>query len=230
MNVKKITLVSLAIVAALAGCSVAPKAAPMSEAPKPPATMPAMTLRPGDKVDLKFYYAQELNESQQVAPDGTLTLQLVGEVRAAGKTPSQLSSELKDAYASHLKYPNVAVIVRETVQRKVYVAGEVVTPGMVDLPHDMTVLEAIMNRGGFALTTAQTKEVVVMRYVDGQRRGYKVNLQDAIEGGYANDFVLQPQDIVFVPRTTITNVDNFVDQYISKLIPQTGFVFTPFGN
>lgn len=227
MNAKKITILSLAVVAALAGCTVAPKAAPMSQAPKVPASQPATVMRAGDKVDLKFPYASEFNESQQIAPDGSLTLQLLGEVRAAGKTPSQLSAELKDAYAAHLKYPNVTVVVRESVQRKVFVAGEVVTPGMIDLNYEMTILDAIMMRGGFALTTAQTKEVVVMRYENGQRRGYKVDLQGAIEGGRANDFVLQPQDIVFVPRTTITNVDNFVDQYISKVIPQTGFIYTP---
>ena len=228
MNAKKIAILAFAAAVTVAGCGpVAKHAADMSTAPKPPTTAPATVLRAGDKVDLKFYYAGELNESQQVAPDGTLTLQLVGLVQAAGKTPTDLSKELNDAYAAHLKYPQVAVIVRESAQRKIYVTGEVVTPGMIDLSYDMTIMDAIMNRGGFALTTAQTREVLVMRYENGQRRGYKVDLQDAIEGGRHTDFQLQPQDIVFVPRTPITNIDNFIEQHITKMVP-SGILFTPF--
>ena len=60
--------------------------------------------------------------------------------------------------------------------------------------------------------------------VDGKRVGYKLDVEDWLKGAEHTPFMLQPQDIVFVPRTTITNVDNFVDQYISKIIPQTGFI------
>lgn len=213
-----------ALLVLVAGCEVAPKAKPSSEA-KPLAAAP-MTLRAGDKVELKFFYAPELNDTQQIMPDGTIALQLVGNVDAAGKTPRQLGDELQNAYAAHLKNPNVSVVVREMYQRKVYVAGEVLQPGLVDLPGDMSVLEAVMSRGGFNMTTAEVSSVVVMRYENGQRVGYKVDLKNAMAGGASDQFHLQPQDIVYVPRTAVVNMNVFLEQYVTNMIPQTGFVYT----
>ena len=207
------------------GCNVAPKARPASEA-KAPTTQQAMTLRPGDQIELKFFYAPEINDTQKIMPDGTIMLQLVGSVQAGGKTPGELAADLKSAYAEHLKYPTVTVIVREMLQQKVYVAGEVVQPGMVDLPGPMSVLEAVMGRGGFDMTTAEISSVVVMRHENGKRVGYKVDLKEAFAGGEVEPFMLQPQDIVFVPRTAVVNVNNFLEQYVAGVIPQSGFVYT----
>ena len=105
---------------------------------------------------MKFYYANELNDTQQIMPDGTISLQLIGSIAAAGKRPAELADDLQRAYSAHLKYPNVAVIIREMYQRKVYVAGEVIQPGLVDLAGELSPLEAIMYRGGFNMTTAET--------------------------------------------------------------------------
>lgn len=208
----------------IAGCNVAPKAKPASEAP--PVDPAVLTLRPGDKLDLKFYYAPELNESQQIRPDGKLALQLIGEVQAAGKTPSQLGDDLQKAYSTQLKYPQVTVVLRDQLQQKVYVAGEVMQPGLVDLPGPMSALDAVMSSGGFNMTTAETSSVIVMRYVDGKRVGYKINLKDAMLGGTSEQFALAPQDIVFVPRTAVVNVNNFLDQYVNSMVPQTGFTYS----
>jgi protein involved in polysaccharide export with SLBB domain len=106
----------------------------------------------------------------------------------------------------------------------VYVAGEVQKPGLLDMPADMSVLQAVLASGGFNTTTAQTKQVLIIRQVGDKRVGYELNVEDALLGGEHASFMLQAQDIVYVPRTTITNVNNFVDQYISKIIPQTGFI------
>ena len=220
-------LVAIALLSAgslvYTGCNVAPKARPASEAK--PADPAILTLRPGDELELKFYYAPELNERQKIRPDGKLSLQLVGEVQAAGKTTAELADELKGLYAKDLKYPQVTVVVREQLLQKVYVAGEVSQPGMVDLAGPMSALDAVMASGGFNMTTAETSSVIVMRYVDGKRIGYKVNLKDVMLGGEHEPFALAPQDIVFVPRTAVVNVNNFLDQYVQGLIPQTGFTF-----
>lgn len=220
------TLVAFAaLLALLTGCEVAPKAKPARDAA--PASAPGpMTLRAGDKVELKFFYAPELNDTQQIMPDGTIALQLVGNIDAAGKTPKQLAEELQNVYAAHLKNPNVSVVVREMYQRKVYVAGEVLQPGLVDLPGNMSVLEAIMSRGGFNMSTAEVSSVVVMRHEGNQRVGYKIDLKEAMKGGANEPFQLQPQDIVYVPRTAIVNMNLFLEQYVANMIPQTGFVYT----
>lgn len=208
----------------IAGCTVAPHARPASQAPAP--TTQAMTLHSGDKLELKFYYAPELNDTQNIRPDGKITLQLLGDIQAAGRTPDQFGDDLQKAYAPQLKYPQVSVIVRESTQAKVYVTGEVERPGPIDLPGDMSALDAVMASGGFAMTTAATDSVIVMRQVDGRRVGYKVDLHKAMMGDSHAEFVLAPQDIVYVPRTEITNVDNFVEQYLTNVIPQSGLFYT----
>ncbi len=225
MKLQTMNIVGFLMVLAVAGCNVAPKAKPASEAPMP-TTQAATTLQPGDNVELKFFYAPELNDTQRVLPDGTLTLQLVGSVKVVGKTSAEVSDLLKTAYSEHIKYPSVQVILRDQLQQKVYVAGEVIQPGIVDLYGHLTVLDAVMNRGGFDMTTAEISTVVVMRHENGKRVGYKVDLRDAIAGGETASFYLQPQDIVFVPRTAVVNINNFLEQYVAGLIPQTGFVYT----
>jgi len=185
-----------------------------------------MVLHSGDKLELKFYYAPELNDTQVIRPDGKITLQLLGDIQAAGRTPGEFTQDLQAAYSTQLKYPQVSVIVRESQLSKIYVTGEVERPGAIDMGGDMSVLDAVMTVGGFNMTTAATDSVIVMRQENGKRVGYKVNLHDALVGGEHTGFALAPQDIVFVPRTAIVNVDNFVQQYFNDTVPQTGFIYT----
>ncbi|MBC7785205.1 MAG: polysaccharide biosynthesis/export family protein [Burkholderiales bacterium] len=224
MNLKIIAAFAASTLLMFGGCDAAPKAKPASAAPA--AKFDGMALRSGDRVELKFFYAPELNDTQQIMPNGKLSLQLIGDVQAAGKAPGDLAEELKTAYSQHLKYPNVSVIVREMYQRKVYVTGEVIQPGLVDLAGELSPLEAIMNRGGFAMTTAETSSVIVIRHEGDKRVGYKIDLKTAMAGGESANFQLQPQDIVYVPRTAVVNMNNFLEQYVTNMIPQSGFIYT----
>lgn len=224
MNAKHV-LIAAATVALIGACDVTPKAKPAREAPPPaPSTRP-LTLRPGDKVEIKFPYTPEFNDTQQIRADGLITLQVVGDIKADGMTCGELADKLADGYRSELKYPRPAVILRDSYQRKVYVAGEVEKPGLLDMPTDnMDVFQAVMASGGFKTTFAQTRQVLIVRQEGTKRVGYQLDLEAAMQGGEHEPFYLQPQDVVFVPRTPITNVDNWIDQHISKIIPQTGFI------
>jgi len=187
---------------------------------------PRVDLAPGDVVEVKFFYTPELNESQTVRPDGYIALQLVGEVKVQGKSPSELRDELLRLYEPHLKDPEVAVIIRSFYNRRVYVGGQVMTPGIVEMPGKMTVLEAIMRAGGFDLREAEVRNVVVIRHKDGQRYGYSVNLKSALAGNETEQFFLEPKDIVYVPRTEIAKLGQWIDQHINKIIPDTGIIYT----
>lgn len=182
-----------------------------------------MALMPGDVIEVKFFYTPELNENQMVRPDGKIALQLIDEVEVEGKTPARLRQKLLELYAPHLKSPEIAVVVRSLYNRRVFVGGEVIRPGIVEMPGQMTLLEAVMQAGGFDLTKAEVKNVIVIRHGNGQRYGYSVNLEPALEGRNVPPFYLGPEDIVYVPRTTIVKVDQWVDQHINKIIPDTGF-------
>jgi len=94
------------------------------------------------------------------------------------------------------------------------------------MPGKTNVLEAIMQAGGFIFPEAETRNVVVIRHIDGQRYAYAVNLEPALKGRRSEPFYLEPQDIVYVPRTKITEVGQWVDQHINNLIPEMGVFFT----
>ena len=96
-----ISLAGLILFSTLLGCAtVQPAKTPMEMASEPEARL---TLGPGDVLDIKFYYAPELNESQTVRPDGKITLQLIGEVAVKGKAPAELQEELVRAYTGAIK-------------------------------------------------------------------------------------------------------------------------------
>ena len=186
----------------------------------------AYTLSPGDQIDIKFYYTPELNETQAVRPDGQIALQIIGEVRAAGKTPAELRGLLRRLYASLLKDPEISVVVRSFSNNRVFVGGQVLIPGSIEMNGSMTALEAIIQAGGIDYKEAEVKNVVVIRHRNGTRYGYLLNLAPMLEGKETQPFFLEPKDIVYVPQTQIAKVNQWIDQHINKIIPQTGFMFS----
>lgn len=185
-----------------------------------------VALVPGDAIEVRFFYTPELNVTQTVRPDGKIAVQLIGEVKAQGKTPAELRDELLKLFTPHLKAPEITVIVQSFRDRRVFVGGQVMTPGIVQMPGKMTVLEAIMEAGGFNLRGAEVKNVVVIRHKGGQRYGYALDLKASLAGEETKPFFLEPKDIIYVPRTKIAVLDQWIDQHINKLIPRTGFVYT----
>ena len=174
----------------------------------------------GDQLDVKFFYQPELNESLTVRPDGRISLQLVQELKIVGMTPSQLTEKLTKAYSAELAKPSITVIVKAFNAQRVFVDGEVNKAGLVAMIGPMTVLQSIAQGGGLK-DTARTNEVIVVRRVaENKVASLVVNLDYAIDGtDMRQDILLQPNDIVFVPKTSIANVDVWVDQYIRRLLP-----------
>ncbi|MHC4203229.1 MAG: polysaccharide biosynthesis/export family protein [Planctomycetota bacterium] len=185
-----------------------------------------LDLSAGDVVEISFYYTPELNVSQTIRPDGKIALQLIGEVSVQGKTPSELRAELLESYARILKQPDITVLIRSFYERRVYVGGNVMAPGVFDMPGQMTLLEAIIQAGGLNLVQAEVRNIVVIRHEGDQRYGYAVDLGPALQGSESQPFYLRPKDIVYVPQTKIAKVGQWVDQHINQLVPQIGFTFS----
>lgn len=177
-------------------------------------------IQTGDILDIKFFYNPELNEQVTVRPDGRISLQLASEIPAAGLTPAQLTETLVKNYEKELANPGITVIVRSFSSQRIYVDGEVVKPGMVNLVGPMTVLQSIAEAGGFK-DTAKTSQVLIIRKTEQSKPlAIAVNLDDvrkAADG--SQDILLAPFDIVYVPKSAVANVNQFVDQYIRRNIP-----------
>jgi len=205
----------------------APRAGAGSEqAARRPGSWPVMKLVPGDEIEINFFGAPELNTMQAIRRDGKISLQLVGEIMAAGKFPEELQDELRALYGKELQIKDVSVILR--VPPSVLVSGSVLVPGRVPLNRPLTVLDAIMEAGGFDPREAETKKVVLIRQEKGKYKGAVYNFKKALKGGKNNDtYYLQPFDIVYVPRTTIARLNQWVDQYINEMIPSLGWSYNP---
>lgn len=225
---KKIFFHLLPIIAGLlivVSCSSALKTpAALDERQAAPAPPKAYQIETGDSLDIKFFYNSELNESVVVRPDGRISLQLVQDVQAAGLTPEQLKDTLYDKYRTQIKLPEITVLVRSFSAQKVYVDGEVFRPGLFPLTGQMTIFQSLASAGGLK-ETARTQEIIIIRRGPENRPFSRViNLEKVIDGtDPTQDLLLFPADIIFVPRSSIANINLWIDQYIRKNIP------VPFG-
>jgi polysaccharide export outer membrane protein len=156
-------------------------------------------LREGDVLKIAFPGAPNLNTTQQIRRDGKITLPLVGDVFAAGKTRPALEAELLDLYKPQLVTKEVTVTV-ESSSFDVYVTGAVLRPGKVISSRPLTALEAIMEAGGPDYSRANLKSVVVTRTSKDHVEHFKLNLKGTLYGDSNEPFYLKPSDIVFVPE------------------------------
>ena len=212
----------------LAGCTVPrPRNWEPQEHSYPP---DAMLIAPGDVISVVFFGAPELSAPNQlVRRDGRISLQLVGNVKVAGYTPYQVQVALKKLFEDQLQVKEISVSIVSPAP--IYVSGAVGNPGPINTARPITALEAIMETGGFNETTAEIRNVLVIRHGDGERVTYALNFESTMEKGKKdNPFFLQPFDIVYVPRTQIVRIDQWVEQHISRIIPRTGLGFSSGGD
>jgi polysaccharide export outer membrane protein len=157
-------------------------------------------LREGDVIRISFPGAPSLNTpAQQIRRDGKITLPLVGEFTAAGKTPGELENELIQLYSGQLVIKEVNVSVESSLFW-VYVTGAVLKPGRVEANRPMTALEAVMEAGGFDYGKANLRGVTVTRTTHGHVEHYLLNLKRVLEGKDAEPFYLKASDIIYVPE------------------------------
>lgn len=200
----------------LISCSPAPKSSMQDSLTKVATTQAKrFTIRPGDELSIRFYATPELSDETQVQPDGIINLSLVGSVLAAGKTPAELSQELRRLYAKELRDPRVTVAMRNLRDYKIFVGGEVNNPQVISFTPDMTPIQAVFAAGGFTKSARISQIVVVSRGNDLKPISHRIDLRDPAA---STDFPLSPLDIVYVPRTAIAGAQSFVDNYIRKLL------------
>jgi polysaccharide export outer membrane protein len=154
-------------------------------------------LGPGDKLRVEVYREAQLSQSLQVRPDGKITLPLVGDVSAAGKTPLELRDALATSLKEYVTNPVVTVIVQEATAAQVYVIGEVANPGTLVMQGPMTVLQALAQVGGLR-EFADRDDIRILRKTTTGLRTIDFDYKKAIKGE-AETMFLQPGDTVVVP-------------------------------
>jgi polysaccharide export outer membrane protein len=196
-----VTVTVLAAVMSLGSMFAAPAAARDDVDKKKPAQAPAVNeeykIGPGDKLRIEVYKDPQLSQSVQVRPDGKITLPLVGDMEATGRTPLELRETITTSLKAFINNPTVTVIVVEALASQIYVMGEVTHPGTMQLYGPTTILQALAMAGGFK-EFANTKDVKVLRPTKTGMDTLRFNYKDVINGD-AKPFYLRSGDTIIVP-------------------------------
>ena len=162
-------------------------------------------LGPEDVLDIVVWKNEDLSQKGVVIrPDGKISMPLIGEVQANGRTANQLASQIASRLKEYKDNPVVTVGVKEVNSYYVYVLGEVTKPGKYQLKSHATVLQAVAIASGFTMYAAKNK-MKVIRHVQGENgttREIRIpaRYDDLISGeGEIGNFVLKTGDVVIVP-------------------------------
>lgn len=154
----------------------------------------------GDVLEISVWKNPELSVTTPVRPDGRISVPLLGDVQAAGMTPLALRQTLTDGFKEYVTAPGVSVVIKEIRSRRVFVTGEVETPGAYDLQPRTKLMQVIALAGG--LTPYARGRVIVLRDSrDGKAdRRYEIEVSSIISGKRpADNIVLLPGDTLVIP-------------------------------
>jgi protein involved in polysaccharide export with SLBB domain len=191
-----------------------------------PVKLEAYRIQPGDELDVKFFYNPELNETVMVRPDGKISLQLVDEVDVVGLSPAELDELLSKKYSRELRKPVLTVIVRSFSRQRVFVGGEVVRPGLISLSPGMQPIQAVFSAGGLRETANPDGAIIIRKGPDNKPIPQRLDLSDAMIGkGEGAEFELQPDDIVYIPKSGMAVANKFIDEFVRGILMFNGWSF-----
>ena len=184
--------------------------------------VPEYRIVPNDKLVLNFGpapgLATDILREAKVRPDGRISVFPIGDVVAAGRTIRELEAALVDLMAAEFKQPRVVVELAEVAGNQVHVLGQVHLPGSYPAGPFMTLAQAITSAGGF--TDGAARNSVLVFHRDGARnvRVARVAFDRAITSGKLDaDIPLSRFDIVYVPRSTVGNIEVFTRQVLGSV-------------
>jgi len=227
-------------VAALAACSPVPDLPPAPPVPVETgyvAKLPPYHIQVGDVLEVRLLLNPELNEEVTVRPDGRFSTTIVPDEQAYGLTPAEVAQNLARGYSHDLQHPRVNVVVKSFAPTRVYVGGEVNTPGeFITVGPTLTLSQVIARAGGVKLSADNGKIFVIRRGPDDKPEFLSTSYGQLMHGHDPDaDVRLAPYDVVYVPKTGIAEVYGWYNQYIGQFAnPSFGFSYlvnqTPTGS
>lgn len=157
------------------------------------------TIGKGDVLEINVWKEEELTRTVKVRTDGQISLPLIDDVQAAGRTPMQLKDTIQGRLSDYIEGPVVTVIVQAQESRKYYLIGEVAQTGEYPLTKDLTVLQAIALAGGFTEWADKDSILLIRRYQDGEQRK-RIDYDEIVAGDEdAPNVLLRAGDTIVVP-------------------------------
>jgi len=153
-----------------------------------------------DVLSINVWKEPDVSRSIPVRSDGRISLPLVGEVQATGRTPLQLEEEITNRLRSYIAEPEVTVMVQQINSEKFNILGQVAKPGSYSLNRGTTVLDAIATAGGFRDFAKQKGVYILRENANGSQSRLAFNYKDVIKGKHPEQNIkLEPRDTIVVP-------------------------------
>jgi polysaccharide export outer membrane protein len=160
---------------------------------------PNYVIGPEDELIISVWKEPEISRSVPVRPDGKISLALLNDVQATGRTPMQLGSDITEKLKNFISEPQVTVIVAKINSQRIFVVGEVPRTGSYTLLPNMTAVDAISSAGGFTPFAKRTK-IYILRKENGRVSSIPFNYKDVVKNRRSDqDVVLKPGDRIVVP-------------------------------
>ncbi len=178
-----------------------------------------------DQIRFFVWQHPELSFDSAVRPDGKVSFPLIDDVDAEGLTVAELDSAITRHLAEFILSPHVTVSILEFKSRRVAVLGEVQRPGIFPLTGRLTLLQAVA-LADYTKRSADLTSVVLVRVgPKNQARVSRINLKTHLESPerILEDIVLQDNDVIFVPKSFISKLDDFLEFFTRKIQPVVNF-------
>jgi len=153
---------------------------------------------PDDMLQVTVWREPSLSGSLPVRPDGMISLVLIGDLKAAGRTPMQLSADITQRLKRYIQDPVVSVAVTADTSQRVFLVGQVGKVGPISMSPGMTPLQAISAAGGPG-PYANTKHIYILRGTGDHQQKIPFNYKQALKGENRQSLVLLPGDTIIVP-------------------------------
>ena len=165
----------------------------------PPSESKQYILGPEDVIEVLVWREDDLSKEVTIRPDGKVSLPLIGDIQAAGLTTEYLKETITKRLKEFIDNPTVSVIVAQINSMRIFIQGEVMTPGVYQLRNYTTVLQAISLAGGFN-EWAKRKKIIIIREVEGVRWRIPVDYEKIISGkDIDQNIILERGDTIIVP-------------------------------
>lgn len=199
-------------------CSTTQKPAETRETPEADASVTSQEkelvvsefiLGVGDEIELTVYRHDDLNKKARIPSGGFNTFPLIGKIQTNGVSIHQLQEKITEALSGYLVDPQISLEVSSFKGHKIFILGEVNNPGVYQIDTPTTIIEAIAKAGGYTLD-GKYSSVVLVR--GGPEKSYlkRLDLKKTFaQGDLSQNVLLKTGDVVYVPRTFISDVDRF---------------------
>jgi polysaccharide export outer membrane protein len=160
---------------------------------------PNYVIGPDDELIISVWKEPDISRSVPVRPDGKISLALLNDVQATGRTPMQLGADITEKLKNFISEPQVTVIVTKINSQRIFVVGEVPRTGSFTLLPNMTAVDAISSAGGFTPFAKRTK-IYILRKENGKTTSIPFNYKEVVKNRRSDqDVVLKPGDRIVVP-------------------------------